>query len=410
MTLIQEPHDPLARARRGARRASTSRASSRRRSPASARARSSAGGSSATRGRWSRSIVLDPASSLLATTSIGWGPIAGLVEVRLQHRRPAEPGPGADDVAAADVARRRRHPVRRPPVRARQREGPRHVRPDDARRAEDARRHPRRSAVLAVTIGVLVGAIAGYFGRWIDSALMRFTDVILVIPLLLIAAVAGFALGATRRVERGARARTVPVDRAGPARAGRVPGPARAGVRRRGPGGRRVATGGSSSSTSCPTPSARSSSRTTLLMGAGILTEAALGFLGFGIQRPDVSLGSLVSDYEGAFSQPAVAVHLARRVHRRHRAVPAVHRRRPARRVRPPPEADPQAQGPRARSRESTATARLGPSRTSRVDAARRCQTTSATTASTTSTAPAAIVPTCHVTGARSCSSRGSSR
>ena len=40
----------------------------------------------------------------------------------------------------------------------------------------------------------------------------------------------------------------------------------------------------------------------TLLMGAGILTEAALGFLGFGIQPPDVSLGSLVSDYQGAFS------------------------------------------------------------------------------------------------------------
>ena len=41
---------------------------------------------------------------------------------------------------------------------------------------------------------------------------------------------------------------------------------------------------------------------TTLLMGAGILTEAALSFLGFGIRAPDVSLGSLVSDYQGAFS------------------------------------------------------------------------------------------------------------
>ena len=41
---------------------------------------------------------------------------------------------------------------------------------------------------------------------------------------------------------------------------------------------------------------------TTLLMGAGILTEAALGFLGFGIQPPDVSLGSLVNDYQGAFT------------------------------------------------------------------------------------------------------------
>ena len=41
---------------------------------------------------------------------------------------------------------------------------------------------------------------------------------------------------------------------------------------------------------------------TTLLMGAGILTEAALGFLGFGVQPPEVSLGTLVNDYDGAYS------------------------------------------------------------------------------------------------------------
>jgi len=40
---------------------------------------------------------------------------------------------------------------------------------------------------------------------------------------------------------------------------------------------------------------------TTLLMGAGLLTEAALGFLGFGVQPPAVSLGSLVNDYQGAY-------------------------------------------------------------------------------------------------------------
>jgi ABC-type dipeptide/oligopeptide/nickel transport system permease subunit len=41
---------------------------------------------------------------------------------------------------------------------------------------------------------------------------------------------------------------------------------------------------------------------TTLLMGAGILTEAALGFLGFGVRPPEVSLGTLVSDYQSAYS------------------------------------------------------------------------------------------------------------
>jgi len=40
---------------------------------------------------------------------------------------------------------------------------------------------------------------------------------------------------------------------------------------------------------------------TTLLLGGGILTEAALSFLGFGIQFPDVSLGSLISQFAQSF-------------------------------------------------------------------------------------------------------------
>ena len=41
---------------------------------------------------------------------------------------------------------------------------------------------------------------------------------------------------------------------------------------------------------------------TTLLMSAAILTETALSYLGFGIQSPDVSLGSLISDNQAAFA------------------------------------------------------------------------------------------------------------
>ncbi|HRE03906.1 MAG TPA: ABC transporter permease, partial [Ilumatobacteraceae bacterium] len=52
-------------------------------------------------------------------------------------------------------------------------------------------------ALLSVTIGVVIGALSGYFGGWLDSILMRATDVILIIPLLLIAAVAGFAFKAS---------------------------------------------------------------------------------------------------------------------------------------------------------------------------------------------------------------------
>ncbi|MCL2516438.1 MAG: ABC transporter permease, partial [Microbacteriaceae bacterium] len=40
---------------------------------------------------------------------------------------------------------------------------------------------------------------------------------------------------------------------------------------------------------------------TTLLMSATILTESAVSFLGFGVQFPDVSLGSVIGQYQAAF-------------------------------------------------------------------------------------------------------------
>lgn len=40
--------------------------------------------------------------------------------------------------------------------------------------------------VIALPIGLLVGALAGYFGKWVDSVLMRFVDLILTVPLLVV--------------------------------------------------------------------------------------------------------------------------------------------------------------------------------------------------------------------------------
>ena len=40
--------------------------------------------------------------------------------------------------------------------------------------------------VIALPLGLLVGALAGYFGKWVDSLLMRIVDLILTVPLLVV--------------------------------------------------------------------------------------------------------------------------------------------------------------------------------------------------------------------------------
>lgn len=48
---------------------------------------------------------------------------------------------------------------------------------------------------LSVIIGVLLGGIAGFYGGWVDEALMRFTDVVLAFPDLVLAVVIVAILG-----------------------------------------------------------------------------------------------------------------------------------------------------------------------------------------------------------------------
>lgn len=50
---------------------------------------------------------------------------------------------------------------------------------------------------LSALIGTLVGAIAGYFGKWFDEVLMRFTDLVMAFPTVILAMVIAAALGAS---------------------------------------------------------------------------------------------------------------------------------------------------------------------------------------------------------------------
>ncbi|MCW2747548.1 MAG: putative D,D-dipeptide transport system permease protein DdpC [Nocardioidaceae bacterium] len=51
------------------------------------------------------------------------------------------------------------------------------------------------SVGLAVTVGLLIGVVSGYAGGWLDGLLMRFVDVMLAIPALLLALAIVTALG-----------------------------------------------------------------------------------------------------------------------------------------------------------------------------------------------------------------------
>ena len=57
------------------------------------------------------------------------------------------------------------------------------------------------AAAMTMTIGIVVGSLAGYFGGWIDALLMRFTEVFQVMPGLLFSLVVLFLLGPGTRTE-----------------------------------------------------------------------------------------------------------------------------------------------------------------------------------------------------------------
>jgi peptide/nickel transport system permease protein len=54
------------------------------------------------------------------------------------------------------------------------------------------------AALLAITIGVLLGAAAAYFGGFVDSVISRFTDLVMAFPLLLFVIMIGYTTAGIR--------------------------------------------------------------------------------------------------------------------------------------------------------------------------------------------------------------------
>jgi peptide/nickel transport system permease protein len=154
-------------------------------------------------------------------------------------------------------------------------------------------------AFLATTIGLLVGAVSGYYGGWLDNVLMRITDLFLVVPALAVLLVAAKFLGhgsAYRiafilgflfwtniaRIVRGSYLSLKEKEYVEAAKAA-------------GAGDLRIMFRHILPNTIGPIVVSA-----TLLTGLAILTESVISFLGFGIQPPIPSLGNLISDGEAA--------------------------------------------------------------------------------------------------------------
>ncbi len=153
--------------------------------------------------------------------------------------------------------------------------------------------------ILATVVGVLVGALSGYFRGKVDAVLMRITDVILIIPGLVLGAVLGHSLNGNA-VALGILLGLI----TWPGLARLVRGEFLALREREFVDAARVA--GASSRHIIfrhilPNSIGVIVVNATLLMSAGILTETALSYLGFGILPPDISLGQIISEYNEAF-------------------------------------------------------------------------------------------------------------
>ncbi|MZD09686.1 ABC transporter permease subunit [Streptomyces sp. SID5785] len=154
-------------------------------------------------------------------------------------------------------------------------------------------------ALFATGLAALVGACAGYFGGWADRALMFVVDLLLVFPSFLVIAIvsprlrglgwfafvgllAVFGWMITARV---VRSMTVSLKEREFIRAARYMGVGPFTVIRR---------------HVLPNIASFLIIDATVAVGGAVMSETALSYFGFGVQAPDVSLGTLIASTTGA--------------------------------------------------------------------------------------------------------------
>jgi peptide/nickel transport system permease protein len=149
-------------------------------------------------------------------------------------------------------------------------------------------------------LGTVIGAISGFFRKWVDAVLMRFTDLIITIPTVIIGSVIGARLGnlgvfplavflglfAWTGLARLVRGEFLTLREREFVDAARVAGASN----------RRIIF-----KHILPNAMGVIIVSVTLLLSGAILLETALSYVGFGVQSPDVSLGTLISTYQDSF-------------------------------------------------------------------------------------------------------------
>jgi peptide/nickel transport system permease protein len=164
------------------------------------------------------------------------------------------------------------------------------------------------AVVIADTVGVLFGAFAGYFGKLVDAILMRITDALLAIPsfflLLVVLSLFGpsltkleIAIGLTSwmtiaRLVRGEFLRYKETDFVQAAKA-------------LGASDVRIIFRHILPQAVSPVIVASS-----VLVGAAIISESALSYLGLGVQPPQASWGNMLTGAQNfVFTEPALAIY-----------------------------------------------------------------------------------------------------
>lgn len=162
-------------------------------------------------------------------------------------------------------------------------------------------------ASFAATIfGTVMGALAGYFGKWADAAISQLINLILIVPALIVLSVFANKFGSSAvglalvlaallwtRIARVVRGVVLQIKEQEYIMAARAAGASHARIIFR---------------HLIPNVIGVIAVEITLLLGSVIVLESTLSFLGLGVKPPNSSLGTLVADAKGDIDSDPIRV------------------------------------------------------------------------------------------------------